>query len=136
MTREAAVVIIQAPSKKVLLLRRGSTAPHAPGHWNFPGGFVEEGESVIQGAVREVREETGFLLLVGPSLQHLFSYRGGGVLVHVLFLRVGREFKPTMPDGEHDAYLWTTLNRIPAPVTKDFAHLVNFVTRGVNQFRA
>ena len=129
-------MIIQAPSKKVLLLRRGPTAPHAPGHWNFPGGYVIEGESVLQGAVREVREETGFLLLVGPSLQHLFSFRGGSALVHVLFVRVSREFRPTMPDGEHDDFLWTSLYRTPSPVTREFSYVVDFVVRGVNQFRA
>ena len=42
---------------RVLLIRRG----HEPmkGRWSLPGGLLELGESLRDGAVREVREETG-----------------------------------------------------------------------------
>jgi 8-oxo-dGTP diphosphatase len=42
---------------RVLLVRRG-TAP-LKGHWTLPGGVLELGESLHEGVVREVREETG-----------------------------------------------------------------------------
>ena len=41
----------------VLLARRGKE-PDA-GLWGFPGGHVELGETALQAAVRELREETG-----------------------------------------------------------------------------
>jgi len=42
---------------RVLLARRG----HAPmqGRWTLPGGVLELGETLLEGVVREVREETG-----------------------------------------------------------------------------
>jgi ADP-ribose pyrophosphatase YjhB (NUDIX family) len=42
---------------RVLLVRRG----HEPlkGKWSLPGGLLELGESLLEGVVREVREETG-----------------------------------------------------------------------------
>lgn len=45
---------------RVLLARRG----HAPmqGHWTLPGGVVELGETLLEGVMREVREETGLLV--------------------------------------------------------------------------
>jgi 8-oxo-dGTP diphosphatase len=48
---------------KVLLVRRG----HAPlkGEWSLPGGALELGETLQQGVVREVLEETG--LMVEPA---------------------------------------------------------------------
>jgi mutator protein MutT len=47
---------------RVLLARRG----HEPmkGHWTLPGGLLELGESLTEGVVREVREETGLTVEV------------------------------------------------------------------------
>jgi 8-oxo-dGTP diphosphatase len=42
---------------RVLLVRRG-TEPLL-GHWSLPGGMLELGESLNEGVIREVREETG-----------------------------------------------------------------------------
>ena len=48
-------VIIYHPGRGIVLVKRG----HAPLGMALPGGFVEEGETVEQAAVREMREETG-----------------------------------------------------------------------------
>jgi ADP-ribose pyrophosphatase YjhB (NUDIX family) len=42
---------------RVLLIRRGSEP--LKGQWSLPGGLLELGESLHQGVIREVREETG-----------------------------------------------------------------------------
>jgi ADP-ribose pyrophosphatase YjhB (NUDIX family) len=42
---------------RVLLVRRGSEP--LKGHWTLPGGVLEVGETLVEGVVREVREETG-----------------------------------------------------------------------------
>ena len=42
---------------RVLLVRRGHEP--AKGNWSLPGGALELGESLTDGVVREVREETG-----------------------------------------------------------------------------
>ena len=42
---------------RVLLIRRGSEP--LKGHWSLPGGLLELGESLPDGVIREVREETG-----------------------------------------------------------------------------
>jgi 8-oxo-dGTP diphosphatase len=48
---------------RVLLVKRG----HAPllGEWSIPGGVLEVGETLREGAVREAKEETG--LIVEPA---------------------------------------------------------------------
>ena len=56
-------------SQRVLLARRG----HAPleGHWSLPGGMVELGEHLEAALVREVFEETGLRVDVGPVVKVL-----------------------------------------------------------------
>src|SRR5687767_2941674 len=53
----------------VLLVQRA----HAPlkGEWSLPGGAVELGETLAAALVREVREETGIDVEVGPVVEVL-----------------------------------------------------------------
>lgn len=57
-----AAVILQ--NEQVLLVQRGK--PPAQGLWGLPGGALELGETVMDGVRREVREETGLDIVVGP----------------------------------------------------------------------
>ena len=65
---------------KVLLVRRGQEP--LKGQWSLPGGALELGETLQQGVVSEVLEETG-LILVRPELSKSWTelrrrrHRGG-----------------------------------------------------------
>jgi len=50
----AASAVVTDGAGRVLLLRRSDS-----GNWALPGGTLELGESIVECAVREVREETG-----------------------------------------------------------------------------
>ena len=76
-----AVAVVVQRDGKVLLGRRGPNA-RAAGKWSFPAGFVERGEVVESAAVREVREETGFEIELGP-LVGLISSDGETVVLAV-----------------------------------------------------
>ena len=53
-------VILQNPAGEVLLqLRDDDPAIPFPGSWCIPGGMLEPGESPVDCAVREIREEMG-----------------------------------------------------------------------------
>lgn len=51
----------------VLLIRRA----HQPmqGQWTLPGGVVEVGETLAEATQREIREETGLSIEVGPLIE-------------------------------------------------------------------
>jgi 8-oxo-dGTP diphosphatase len=52
-----ATAIIPFPQNKIVLIKR--TTPPCVGYWALPGGRAEQGETVEQTVVREVKEETG-----------------------------------------------------------------------------
>ena len=56
--------IIRDGAGRLLLVQRG----HAPaqGLWTIPGGKVEPGETDAQALAREIAEETGLAIEVGP----------------------------------------------------------------------
>jgi len=64
-----------------LLLARRSIHP-AYGKWTFPGGYVDWGETVDAGALRETWEETGLTVELG-ELVGVYSYAGAPVVIVV-----------------------------------------------------
>jgi len=53
--------------REVLLVKRAH--PPRAGEWSLPGGRLELGESLVDGVRREVREETGIDVSVGPLVE-------------------------------------------------------------------
>jgi 8-oxo-dGTP pyrophosphatase MutT (NUDIX family) len=124
--KQAAVILVFGPGNNVLGIRRSGTDPWQPLKWNFPGGGIEPGESVVQGALRELREETG-LVAHRQELKYLFSYRGY-VLVHVLGLNVSHLYIPSFDDREHDQYAWRPLTQLPRPRARGVKALIQLYT--------
>jgi len=54
---------------RVLLVQRGQ--PPLMGQWSLPGGAVEVGETLAAAVQREVFEETGLVVEVGPIVEVL-----------------------------------------------------------------
>jgi 8-oxo-dGTP diphosphatase len=62
---------------RVLLIKRG--AEPMKGQWSLPGGLLELGETLVEGVIREVNEETG--LTVKPEaivevVDRIYTYSG------------------------------------------------------------
>jgi len=47
---------------------------HNAGHWDFPKGHVENGETEIQTAIREVKEETNIDVEVNEKYRYVTEY--------------------------------------------------------------
>lgn len=68
--RPTARVVLLDPEDRILLMKgRLPSAKDRPGAWFTVGGGVEPGETVVEAAVREIREETGIAEFeLGPVL--------------------------------------------------------------------
>ena len=93
---------------KVLLLRRGiEPMKH---FWTFPAGFVELGESVLNGAIRETLEETGAKIKI-KDLLGVYSY-SDHITVNVIYrAKVTGGTLRTCPESEE--VRWFPKSKIP-----------------------
>lgn len=88
--------VIPEQDKKIVLLKRGIEPAY--GAWTFPAGFVELGESVKEGAIRETKEETGLDVSVGELLG-IYSYKNVGVVTIVYMGKVMGGSIQTCPES-------------------------------------
>jgi len=82
---------------KVLLVQRGREP--AKGIWSIPGGAVELGEGCRQALAREVREETGLEVQVGPLIEvvdRILADQEGRIEYHYVLI----DYLCLSPQGE------------------------------------
>jgi 8-oxo-dGTP diphosphatase len=96
---------------KILLLRESSLYEEGAeeGKWDVPGGRIEEGETLQEGLLREVKEETGLTVSKGRLLG---AYDGFPVIkgekCHVvrLYFLCESDTDQVELSKDHDAYAW------------------------------
>jgi len=82
-----AVGVVLDPRRRVLITRRAADS-HQGGLWEFPGGKVEQGESLPLALARELREELGIEIgRTSPLLEVRHDYGDKQVRlgVHVIW---------------------------------------------------
>jgi 8-oxo-dGTP diphosphatase len=101
-----------------ILLARASPAITLQGRWFLPGGGVDHGESPTDSLAREIEEESGLVVSVGPLLDVLSDVRTipDGTSLHTvrIIYRV-RSWSGTLrPEvgGTTDAVGWFTLEEV------------------------
>ncbi len=90
-----------------LLLRRQGPV----GHWDPPGGRLEEGEDLSAGVRREIMEETGLSVEVsGPCYAYLTFHKGERLLAVSMACRLTDEAEADRVrlGEEHVAWAWRT----------------------------
>jgi 8-oxo-dGTP diphosphatase len=76
---EISVKAVILKDGKVLILRRSGDSIRDAGKLDLPGGAVEKGEKIKEGLIREVEEEIGIKIAVGPVV-YLSDYEKNYVL--------------------------------------------------------
>ncbi|MBI5451557.1 MAG: NUDIX domain-containing protein [Gammaproteobacteria bacterium] len=105
-------------SAGVIVLHYRDTVPHylvlrAHGHWDFPKGRLEPGETPLAAAIREVTEETtltGLDFRWGHDYRETAPYRQHKVaryyVAHAPTMAVDLPVSPELGYPEHEEYRW------------------------------
>jgi 8-oxo-dGTP pyrophosphatase MutT (NUDIX family) len=107
-------LLIVDPDGKVLVLRRSGTHPHIPFTPDLPGGEIEDGETPIVAACREVYEETNITLQPDDVTQvGMRTYRAFNTDYELFMFVTKLKQRPDVTiSWEHDQYDWIALNDI------------------------
>lgn len=109
------VHLLLTDGEKVLLGRRQGTG-YADGEWQImPSGHLEEGESVVDAAVREAREELG-IEVGGCEVVHVMHHHNAGGTARIGMFLVPHSITGTPVNAEpHKCaeLAWFPLDRLP-----------------------
>jgi len=109
--------VIKDDQGRLLLIKRG----HEPGAglWSIPGGRIEPGETDAEAMVREMREETGLAVQVGPLLGRVRRPAQDGNVLDI------RDYAATVTGGTLRAgddaaeARWVAVSELPSlPITE------------------
>lgn len=98
----------------LLIVKRDENDELYPGAWEFPGGHLENGETLVEGLKRELKEEIG---LNRDFESRIISYddevkNKNGELIHNLeinfLIPVNKEEIEVVLSEEHSDYKWVT----------------------------
>lgn len=101
---------------KFLLLHYGA------GHWDFPKGHIEKGETIEEAARRELEEETGIKdIYIVPGFEEKLGYffKRDGKIVHkeVVFFLAETKTSSVKLSHEHIGYKWLSYHEALAQLT-------------------
>ncbi len=100
--------VLENSESEILLLKRSRDSTLGPGQWGFPAGHIEQGESPLQCARRELIEEIGpefdatLLQTFGPVRDTKY----GGIYEINLFHYRWHNGRVQL-NHEHDSFAWT-----------------------------
>jgi len=117
-----ALALFHPVKKRYLIVRRNAQQNSGAGHWEFPGGKIENGESKTQALVREILEELGFTINEA-SLKYIHSnrYQYPQRIVEIHLYRYDKAIDEFLL-VDHDLHAWvdkaeiTTFDLAPADI--------------------
>lgn len=97
---------------RILLLKRNARRRTSPNKWQTPSGFMKEGESAEEAALREVKEETsldGTILKGGMAFEVVDEWARW---VIIPFLISVKSDKVIIDTKEHSEFRWIKVDEV------------------------
>lgn len=108
-------VLLENEKGEVLLVRH----TYVEG-WYLPGGGVETGQTMVETAIKEVREEVGLEIISEPKLLGMYKNNSASKRDHVALYKVDewREADVFKPNREIAEIGFFALDALPKDITK------------------
>lgn len=109
----AIVITTEAGITKTLIIRM------LGGHWSYPKGHVEDGETEVVTAKREIKEETNLEVEIDEAFREMTTYSPKtGIMKDVIyFIAYAKNKEVTIQESELIDYKWLTLDEAVDLVT-------------------
>lgn len=115
MLKAAGAVFVSLDTKRVFLQLRSHTVKH-PMTWGFVGGKIDDGETILKGLTREIKEEIGFVPKYEKVLTiDVFLSQSHDFMFHSFVITVPNEFIPIL-NNESSGYGWFNIDGLPKPL--------------------
>ncbi|MGM9899400.1 MAG: bis(5'-nucleosyl)-tetraphosphatase [Bacilli bacterium] len=91
------------------------------GHWSFPKGHVENNETEVETALREIKEETNLDVTLDTRFREITTYSPKpNVLKDVIFfIGYAKNCEVTIQESEVKNYAWVNINDACETITYD-----------------
>ena len=103
-------LIEDCTSNKVVLQYRSPEKNHWSGY-AFPGGHIEEGESLVESVIREIKEETG-LTISNPQLAAVKNWQLEDGTRYIVFCYKATEFTGQLRSSEEGEVSWVEKDQL------------------------
>ena len=114
--------------KNQCLLCKRNENGSLPGIWSVPGGHLEKGEKIEEGAIREFREETGLQII--DDLDYITTLKAGSRSKYYLFMyeierKVNINLDEARDGDEHTECRWFKKENLPEDTEKQLFFVIN-----------
>ena len=116
-TEDSAGVWINYDNRCMLCLRED-------GRWSIPKGHIKIGEEPVDGALRELVEETQIMLNGTPELVKKVKKSNGDGYFHIFKFETDKKFIPRL-DIEHTKWGYFSYDKLPTPLDEKLENILN-----------